>query len=405
MLGGMGFYLYTLTLFIFMTEWLRIPAPVIGGLLLLPFVKKPLPPVDYTKEVILIAVSLFFYYVVGMNDFTTFFANLITISVCAFYFNYFVALSRQRLNISALLFFLFLLLSMVILLLDHNDPGNIDPLRSKMIGSTIEQSPAGLAMTQFVFGYQVAAFTAFAFVFAFSRSFGFQFIIRVLVVGSCLVCVYYGMNRSAVVSLAAIVVLFLLIRYRARGVLFIAATALAGLAVYSTLMNNSMDDKSNVLAKTEAKEGVEVTRAQLADANLKIFADYPYGLMFYGKTWDEVTYRNPDFPFGLSSHNAYLMFITYLGPFLGLALLAALYYRVIKIFFITIKHIHLKKNALLITLLFAFIAVSVNAFFHNAWILTADGPSLFLYFAIMQGAKIGLAEEESSDVPEMAAVN
>lgn len=398
----MGFYLYTLAFSIFMTALLRIPAPLIAGLLLLLFIKKPIQPIDYMKEIGFAAASIFLYYIVGMDDYTTFFANLISIVVCAFYFNYFVALSKRRLKITVLLFSIFLFISMVILLLDHNNPGQVDPIRSRMIGTAIEQSPAGLAITQFIFGYQVAAFTAIVFVFVFLNSFSLRLIVRPLVVVICMVLVYYGMNRSAFVSFGFVVILFLFVRYRAKALLFISVAALAGVFLYQAALRANMDNKKNILAKTEAKEGVEVNRAQLAEANLRIFADYPYGLMFYGKNWEEVTYRNPDFPFGLSSHNAYLMFVTYLGPFVGLALLIALYYRMIKIFIAAFREVHLKKNILLVTLLFAFIGVSVNAVFHNAWIITADGPSLFLYFATMQAAKISCLANETTNLPQVA---
>ena len=42
----------------------------------------------------------------------------------------------------------------------------------------------------------------------------------------------------------------------------------------------------------------------------------------------------------------------------------------------------------MIGLLFAFIGVSLNALSHSAWLISADGPTLFLFFSILQGAKI-----------------
>jgi hypothetical protein len=144
------------------------------------------------------------------------------------------------------------------------------------------------------------------------------------------------------------------------------------------------------LAKNQAKEADEFNRLSLSSENLAIYSNYPFGLVFYGKNWQEVTYRNPVFPDGLSSHNAYLMFLTYLGPFLGFGLLGAIYYRISQLYWITFKNIKLKSNAILISLLFSLLAVSFNAFSHTGWLLNADGPTLFLYYSILQGSKIYL---------------
>ena len=72
--GLMLFYLYTLAFNIFMTDTLRIPAPVIFCMLLF-FVQKPLLDFGYTKELIIFLIGVFLYQVVGMNNYITFFAK------------------------------------------------------------------------------------------------------------------------------------------------------------------------------------------------------------------------------------------------------------------------------------------------------------------------------------------
>ncbi|MGN6179878.1 MAG: O-antigen ligase family protein [Mucilaginibacter sp.] len=394
--SAVAFYLYTLTLNLFLTVYFPIPSPVIFGACLVPFVQTPLVKFTYLKEVVLLGISLFLYYVIGMNDGKTFFVTFIVIVACACYFNYLVGLNTLRFNLSVIVFYSVLLISMVIMSLDHGYQDMIDPLRTTLLGDQIKQSPSGLAFTQFTFGYQVAAFSVFIFVLVcvYKRA----IFIRVLVLFVCLAVIYLGMNRSAFVAFVGTVVLFLFIYYRYKAMFLVAASVLIGFAVYFYILKDNTDDKNNILSKNIAKEDVEVDRAEMASENLKIYADYPLGLIFYGKTWEEVSYRNPAFPLGLSSHNAYLMFITYLGPFLAIGLLFGIYSRISKLFWLTIKHIRFKQRSLFLALLFSFLAVSANALFHNAWLVTADGPTLFLFFAIMQAAKIyGLSEKPEID--------
>jgi hypothetical protein len=127
----------------------------------------------------------------------------------------------------------------------------------------------------------------------------------------------------------------------------------------------------------------EYNRSTLAAENLRIYSDYPYGLIFYGKDWSDVTYRNEVFSSGITSHNAYLMFLTYVGPFLGLGILAGLYYKISKIIINAFRNVKKKKYALMICLCCSFIAVSINSLSHNSWLVSANGPTFFLYFAIL----------------------
>jgi hypothetical protein len=392
----MAGYLYTLVFGIFMTSIFRVPAPLVFGLLLLFFVKTPLQPFAYYREIALFTVALFLYYIVGMEDYVGFCAYLITISTCAFYFSYFVGLNKRRFNISVLIIYGLLLLSMVIMVLDHNFPSIVDPLRSKMLDDQVKQSPAGLATTQFTFGYQIAAFTAFIFVLTYV--FRQNVLIKVIAFGVCMGCLYLGMNRSAFVSFTIAAVLFLFVYYRFKALFIVAAAALMGFAVYTFVLKDNVDNKNNILAKDQAKGANEFNRANLAAENLKIYADYPYGLIFYGKSWDDVTYRNEVFGSGLTSHNAYLMFITYLGPFLGIGLLIGIYYKIVQQFRKTIRHERLKSNALILCLFFSFLSASLNSLSHNAWLVAADGPTLFLYFAILQGVRIYMPQQEEKAV-------
>jgi len=392
-------YLYTLVFGIFMTGIFRIPAPIVLGILLLPFIKAPVQHFAYYKECLFIIIALFLYYIVGMADYKAFFANVITILTCAFYFNHFVGLNKRRFNISVVIVFLLLSLSMLLMILDHTQQGIIDPLRSTMLGEPVKQSPSGIAATQFTFGYQIAAFTAFAFVATFT--FRLHAIIKVIVFFACIVCLYLGMNRSAFISFAVAVVIFIFIYYKFKAVLLLAAATIICFLSYTYLLKDTLDSKNNILSKNEAKGANDFNRANMAEENLKICADYPFGLIFYGKTWEDVTYRNPLFTFGLTSHNAYLMFITYLGPFLGLGLLGAIYYRITRLSREIMQHVKLRSNAFMPALCFSFIAVSLNALSHNGWLMSADGPTLFLYFGIMQGAKIYAQQQNSTESSEM----
>lgn len=390
--SAMALYLYTLTLNLFLTVYLPIPSPVIFGACLVPFMQTPVLKFSYLKEVVLLGIGVFLYYVIGMNDSKTFFVTFIIIVTCACYFNYFVGLNTVRLNLSIIFFYSVLLISMVIMALDHSYQDMIDPLRTMLLGDQIKQSPSGLAFTEFTFGYQVAAFSVFFFVLV--CVYRQTVFLQVLVLLICLAVIYLGMNRSAFVSFVGAIILFLFVYYRYKAVFLVVASVLISFAVYFYVLKDNTDDKNNILSKNIAKEDVEIDRAEMASENLKIYADYPLGLIFYGKNWEEVSYRNPAFPLGLTSHNAYLMFLTYLGPFLAIGLLFGIYSRISKLFWLTIKRVRFKQRSLFLALLFSFLAVSANALFHNAWLVTADGPTLFLFFAIMQAAKIyGLRDE------------
>lgn len=393
-------YLYTLTFDIFLTDFLKIPTPVILGAAMLLLIDRPAQPFAYYYEMIAFAIALFLYDCVGMGDFKAFVIAITTTLTCAIYFSYFVGLSKKRFILSTTVFLALLFVSMLLMVLDHSYQSVIDPIRTIVLGEQIKQSPAGIAITQFTFGYQVAAFTAFVFVFTY-KSKG-QIILKLTALFVCIVCVYLGMNRSAFVSFIVASILFLLFYYRFKAIILVSLTLLIGSLAYNFVIKDNLDDKNNILAKNQAKEANDFNRVNLSLENLKIYGDYPFGLIFYGKNWEDVSYRNSYFQFGLTSHNAYLMFITYLGPFLAFGLLGAIYYRIVLLFHQTLKHIRSKDYALLLCFLFALIAVSINALSHNGWLLTADGPTVFLYFGTLQCAKVYGCDTQQAAAAQLA---
>lgn len=379
-------YLYTLSFGIFMTQIFRIPAPLVFCLPLILFFKEGKLPFLYTKEAMLFFSALFFYDFIGMADRLAFFASLIVISCCIFYFNFFVGYSRGRFNLSMAIFYMLLFFSAVIMVLNHFFPARIDQLRSTLLNDTIMQSPAGLALTQFNYGYQLAALVSFIFVF--THVFRLNILVKLLAFIICVTFIYLGMNRSVFVTFLSSSFLFVVFYYRYKSIFIISAAVLIGFVSYAFIIKENFDAKNNIMAKNEGKNANYYNRVGLSEENLKVYADYPFGLIFYGKNWGEVTYRSTIFTNGLTSHNAYLMFFTYLGPFLGLGLLIFLYYNIGKIFLGVLSKIKLRENALLIGLCFSFLGVSINAFSHNGWLVSADGPTLFLYFSILHLAKI-----------------
>ncbi|WP_182954450.1 hypothetical protein [Pedobacter gandavensis] len=384
--GFMVAYIYTLSFGIFMTQIFRIPAPLVLCLPLVLFFREAKSPFLYGKEAMLFFFALFLYDYVGMADHLGFFASLIVVTCCILYFNYFVGDNIFRFKLSMWIFYALLFFSAIIMVLNHFLPARIDQLRGTLLNDTILQSPAGLALTQFNYGYQLAALVSFLFVI--TQVFRLNIVLKVLAFIVCIIFIYLGMNRSVFVTFLSSAFLFVVFYYRYKSIFIISAAVLIGFISYSFIIKENFDAKNNILAKNEGKGANYYNRVGMSEENLKIYADYPFGLIFYGKNWRDVTYRNSTFNTGLTSHNAYLMFFTYLGPFLGLGLLLFLYYRVGKIFFGVLFKIRRKENALLIGLCFSFLGVSINAFSHNGWLVSADGPTLFLYFSILHLVKI-----------------
>ncbi|ADY51396.1 hypothetical protein Pedsa_0824 [Pseudopedobacter saltans DSM 12145] len=375
----MVLYLYVLTYGIFMTETFRLPAPVLFGIPLVILFNTKVKGFAYTKELIALLIAVFFYYVIGLQELETFASYAIGILMCSLFFNYFIGNSGLRFRTSVFIFYTLLLFSAVVMVMDHIYPGTRQ-IRELLVDDKVVQSPSGIAVYQFTFGYQIAALTPFLFIYTilYQRS----FLLKSLVLVSCLGFLYLGMQRSAFVAFLACVLILTLLYYRHKALVIWSLGALVGMLFYTLVLKDNTDERNNIFAKN-ANDGTEFNRSGLALENINIYSDYPLGLIFYGKNWGDVIYRNPVFSSGITSHNAYLMFITYLGPIVGLTLLWIIYAKVLKISFLALKRIRDPDNALLICLCFSFLGVSINSLSHNAWLISADGPTLFLYFSIL----------------------
>lgn len=392
MLGLTILFIYTLTFDIFLNQYFRIPTPLISCLPLIIFFRDKAIKFLYRQEAIIITISLFLYYLIGSNNLKAFSINLFVIITAALYFNYFVGSSTSRFNYSVFFYFGFLLLSTVIMLFNQFNGSSINSLRVLLLGAPIRQSPSGIASAIFTFGYQLAPVVTFIFIYACTLKKNILIIITVLLFS--LLSIYLGLQRSVLVAFLFSVFVFSIFYYKFKSVIIISVAVVAGFFLFNYIINGSNIGSDNILAKDERTEGGG-SRSGLVIENLKIITDYPFGLIFHGQTWEDVSKKNSAFRGGLTSHNAYLMFITYLGPFLGIGLLIFLYYRIARIFNRVILYCGIKENALLLSLCFAFLAVSINALFHNAWLLNANGPTVFLYFSILHLDKQQLNEQDA----------
>lgn len=375
----MTVYLYTLAFSLFMPDAIKFP--VVATVLPLLLFKHPSAKrFEYGRELLICLVAVFLYNVVGMNDFKGFFATAMIIGACFLYFNYFIGHSQRRLHTSLAIFTGLLLFSMLIMVFDHYNQGSIDPIRSMLVGEKVKQSPAGIAVTQFTFGYQVVCFTTFIFLLALA--YRWHFLVQIISFLICIACLYFGMNRSAFVCFSAVSVVYILAAFRLKGILLITTIIVFTIVFANYASDNNFGGKDNILSKNEAKEANDFNRADLSAENLKIIADYPLGLIFYNKRWEDVVYKNPTFPAGLTSHNAYLMFITYLGPFIGIGMLLLLYLPLASAGTRLIKRPE-NYEPLLLAVFGAFLALSLNALSHNAWLLDGDGPSVFFFFCLL----------------------
>lgn len=382
-------YLYALSFGVFFTEFFRIPAPILFGFPLIFVFKEAGSSFMYFKEILIFSLAFFFYYIVGVDDYKLFTVNIISILICALYFSYFVGLNSERFRLSILIFFSLLLFSAVVMVLNHFNESYINTLRALLAGQEVVQSPSGIAAYQFTFGYQLAALTPFIFIYAYL--FKKRWPIKALALSICLIFIFLGMQRSVFVGFIISVLIFLLIYYKYKAVYIIGMAVVASILLYTYVLKDSFESKGrgaeNIMVKNEQDDG-EYNRSTLLKENLRIYAEYPYGLIFYGKNWGDVIYRNQVFRSGITSHNAYLMFFTYLGPFLGFGFLMGLYYKIIGAFKSILNHAREKKYALLICLILSFLAVTINSLSHNAWLLSADGPTVFLFFSILHYLKI-----------------
>jgi hypothetical protein len=372
-------YLYHLTFNIFLNNYFRLPTPLILGIPLIVFFREKVTRFFYVKEVLWLLIANFLYYYIAQRDAKEFFINTVVIIMCALFFNYFIGLNRNKFNTSVTVFYILLIVSTCILFLNHLFPGPINLLRSQLIGGDIVQSPSGITSAIYNFGYQLAPLVAFLFIFTFA--FNKDFIVKGAVLGFCLIAIYFGMQRSVLLTFVFSSVVFFVAYYKYKAIPVIFFVGVFGFLISSFFLQKTSGDYDNIFAKNDRNS--EESRSSLVTENLKIYTSYPFGLVFYGKSWSQVTRNNRTFNGGLTSHNAYLMFITYLGPFLGLLILGMIYYRYGVIFKNALFNIRDPENALLICLCFSFLAVSLNSLFHNSWLVGGNGPTLFIYFAIL----------------------
>lgn len=380
----MFLYLYTLTFNIFMIKLL--PNTLLFGLPLLFLTAKPLvEPFVYKTEVIVLFVASFFLYVLGYQDIKYFSVVVIIVTFCALYFNYVIASDYYRFNKSIVIFYTLLAFSSLVMILNHYMPSRIDSLRSMLKGGEfIVQSPSGISTNVFSFGYQVAAVCTFAIVGV--TVYKQKIAVALLVLGLSAYIILYGMNRSALVAVGCAVLLFWLLYFKHKVVFIFGFLAILAFSFRTTINDLSSGRKQNILSKNE--RSADGDRGDLTKENIKILTANPYGLIFAGKTWDDVAGRNPVFRIGhgglVTSHNSYLMFVTYLGWVLGGGVLFLIYRKIIKITWIALNHLRDKDYALLVCLCFSFLAISINALFHNEWLLGSGcGPTLFLYFSVL----------------------
>ncbi|EDM38334.1 hypothetical protein PBAL39_01927 [Pedobacter sp. BAL39] len=373
-------YLYTLAFGIFMTPIFRIPAPMIFCLPLLLFCKDDLPTgFRYGRTLLLLLVACLLYDVVGLSAINSFAAHGIAIFLCVCFFNYYVGNDSGRLRLTIYVFFAWLVCSSMVMVMDHF-VDNTFVLRTLLMGEPIQQSPSGISIYQFTFGYQVAALTSFAFIH--SCVYRQPFIIKSTVFLLCIVFLFLGMQRSAFIAFMAVVAVFMLFYYGSSALFSLSLVTIICIGIYNYVLKDNLGNMENIVTKNVHNDAA-YNRSGLVEENLRIYLDYPYGLIFYGKSWGDVIYRDYVFASGITSHNAYLMFFTYLGPFLGLGLLIAIYFKVMTVIVYAIRFIRNPANAMLVALSFSFIGVSINALSHNPWLIAADGPTLFLYFAMI----------------------
>ncbi|SMC95140.1 O-antigen ligase family protein [Pedobacter nyackensis] len=373
-------YIYCVTFAIFLTDFIRIPAPIMFGLPLVFIFKAQWAKLQYGKEIVLFTLSIFLYYYIGLSDNKEFFSNAIKIVMCALFFSYFVGDNKQRFTLTIFTFYALLTFSALLMVFNTFYPEKINALRTMLLGEPVMQSPSGIAVYQFTFGYQLAALVPFLFIFTFA--FKKPLIVKAASLVICLIFIYLGMQRSVLIGFTLTVFLFLWCYYNYRSVFIVAVAVFAAVMLYTYVLKDNFDSYNNIITKNE-RNTAEYNRSALTAENLKIYTQYPYGLIFYGKNWSDVIYRNEVFSSGITSHNAYLMFFTYLGPFLGIGLLIGLYYKIAKIALATLRNVRKKENAMMICLCCSFFAVSINSLSHNSWLVNANGPTLFLYFSIL----------------------
>lgn len=380
-------YLYCQVFDIFLNNYFsKVPAPLLIGLpLIVLFREKDIRTFSLGRETFIFIIACFAYYFIGQNEFKAFAVNTIVFVTCAAYFNFFVGHNTKRFNFSVFVFFGLLTVSTLIMIANHGYGVQIDSLRTRLIGARVNQSPSGVSTAIFTFGYQLAALLGFGFVYVALKS--KTFVLPVIVFLAGLIAVYYGMQRSAFIAYSLSTVVFCFVYFKTRAIPILTGTVAVSLLFFLMVLKPNSGTGNNIFNKNVENASNGENRSGLVTEDLKIYSEYPFGLVFYGKQWKDVTVNNPVFSGGLTSHNAYLMFFTYLGPIIGVLLLWLLYYPIIKIVRNPTVRIRDPNFGLLIALAFSLLAVSINSLFHNAWLINANGPTVFLYIAILHYSK------------------
>ncbi|MGN0002940.1 MAG: O-antigen ligase family protein [Sphingobacterium composti] len=384
----MFMFMYVTTFNIFMSEIFRIPAPIIFLAPLMIFYKDEDVDFVFGYEAIVFFIATLLYTLLAEQDIASFFAFLIKLACLVMFFNFIIASNIKRFNLAIYIFITLLFLSGIIMLIDHQF--KIADLRSMLVFTPITQSPSGISVTLFIFGYQMAALTAFLLPFLIlSRK---NWLLSLVIMAFAICFIFFGMQRSVLVSFGLSSLLFILFYYRAKSV-FILGGIVILLFIGQNFSDQFSSDKNqqNILNKNVKQTNNNEDRGDLMTENLKVIADYPFGLIFYNKSWNDVVWHNHVYKNGsviITSHNAYLMFITYLGPLIGLLLLLLIYWKLTQIVWNSFKNIRQKENIMLLALSCSFIAISANSMFHNDWLLSANGPTLILYFSLLHLTKI-----------------
>lgn len=376
----MAMYLYTLVFNVYVNYF------VIGLFLCLVFMSKKVNFLLGWEFLFLILGDLF-YYVIGQSDLKTFVLSLAEILTCGLYFALFVGNNYNRFKASVALFAILLSFSVAIMFANRISPDRVDAYRVLLIGGDIVQSPSGICGNMFTFGYQVAAVATLVFLYVLLIK--KHFLIVFTVFSLCIVSIFFGLQRSAFIAFSLASVICVIKFYKAKAIPAIvgASMVVALFFVYNSKTDNADGTRDNILTKNTQNEENGEDRSALMYADLKIYSNYPLGLIFYNLQWNDVSKSEPIFNGGLTSHNAYLMFFTYLGPFLGFILFLPIYKNVYRAFKRALSGVHDRRNALFVALSFALLAASVNALFHNAWLLNANGPTVFLYFSVIHFSK------------------
>ncbi|MDB5144684.1 MAG: hypothetical protein JWQ66_3397 [Mucilaginibacter sp.] len=392
MIALMLLYLYTLTFIIYLNAYFQIPTIIFGVALVCLFFDRKASWLFGWEFMFLIGANVL-YYGIGLSDFKTVFINLSVIVTCGLYFNYFIGTNHKRFIASLLIFLGWLSLSIAVMFADRAYPQIVDKYRAILIGGDIVQSPSGICTTIFTFGYQLAAIVTFVFVYVLLKK--RNSFIPVLVFAACIIPVFYGMQRSVLIGFITAGFIALVALYKSRSIPIIFGVGLLAAVFFTQVYNLNDDTNRDIFTKNAQNNENGEDRSGLVTEDLKIYSSYPFGLVFYNLQWNEVSRNTPAFAGGLTSHNAYLMFFTYLGPILSGLLLIGIYYSIAKIFRRALLNPQDKDNIILLGVCFAFLAISMNSLFHNAWLVNANGPTLFLYFSVLYLGKMKAAKDEA----------